>query len=110
MATKKLTLNRTWVWQLKMSGWIAEQKKMGNLLSVPSLKREWLRNNWTGKPLHLRCFFCEYNEKSGCMECPGVLVDRQFRCNVKKYHYSDHPIPFYNKLVSLDRKRKKKNK
>jgi hypothetical protein len=33
-------------------------------------------------------------------------VDDDFECEDTEYDFADHPIAFYNKLVSLDRKRK----
>lgn len=112
---KELTLDETWKQCLRMWKWIAKRVKAGRKEGVEELKEEWLEKNWTGEPLKNGCFFCEYaqyyntEEKCGCAMymCPGRLVNKRFSCCSKTYHYEDHPIAFYNKLVSLNEKRLK---
>ncbi len=113
---KKLTLNETWRLCLKMWRWIAKQVKEGTKKSTDKLKLEWLKNNWAGKKLYGSCFFCEYLEKHpkagnacpSCPSCPAVMIDPKFSCMGTAYDYEGYPIKFYNKLVSLNRKRNKK--
>ena len=117
---KKLTLNETWKWQLRLSGYVAEQKRAGDSRSVDDLKREWLAKNWEGEKIQDNCFFCdysrkhpkktwkpEYNDWPGCPPCPATLVDKNFDCYNGAYHFAYRSIAFYNKLVSLNRKRQK---
>ena len=117
MKAKKLTLNETWRLCLKMWKWIAKQVRAGNQKSIESLKVKWLENNWAGGQVRAYCFFCEYTtthfregENVGCAICPAKLVDKQFDCVDTDYNFSRCPIPFYNKLVSLNRKRLKAKK
>lgn len=112
MKAKKLTLNETWRLCLSMWRWIAKQVRMGSETAVVwDLKYKWLNKNWTKTPPKNECFFCEYTkthyrkDKASCQICPGALVEKQFRCDNRKYHYKSHPIAFYNKLRSLNRKR-----
>lgn len=120
MKTKKLTLDETWVLCLRMWKWIAKQVRVDSKLDVEKLKDEWLERNWKGEPLEESCFFCEYaathNREAkgyrgdcpcGRSTCPAAFVDKQFSCVDNDCNYNDHPIPFYNKLVSLNRKRLK---
>ena len=116
MKTKKLTLDETWVLCLSMWRWIAEQKRAGNTIGIDILKSDWLDKNWAGKEIRSDCFFCDWAirhakrvkpESGGCPDCPGVFVDRQFDCADKNYNFFSKPIAFYNKFVSLNRKRLK---
>ena len=97
-----------------MGRWIAKQKRAGTTLDTGDLKSKWMEDNWSGEYITNNCFFCGYailhetERRIGCEVCPGRLVDKDFRCEDKNYHYAIHPIPFYNKLVSLDKKRQKK--
>jgi len=60
------------------------------------------------------CFFCNFagstHTRSLCCneKCPARRVDNSFYCDNDNYHYLHNPIAFYNKLMALDRKRKKK--
>ncbi len=119
--SKKLTLNETWEYCLSMWQWIAKEKKAGSVTPVAILKSKWLENNWSGKPINATCFFCEYGEKhpkkersrkptKGCMSCPATQIDLTFYCMGSEYDYGCYPIAFYNKLVSLNRKRLKTKK
>ncbi len=119
MAKKKLTLNETWRLCLSMWKWIAKQKRAGTLKDTYNLKVEWLQKHWVGKDVYDECFFCdyqiqhrkrEYEGASDCPGCPGALVDKWFDCYHSGCDWFYNPIAFYNKLVSLNRKRKKKAK
>ena len=124
----KLTLNETWKQCLSMWWWIAKEiRKYGlkkfNLLTedekidfVDSLKEQWLVNHdFDPDEITNTCFFCEKgNPAEDCSRCPGHLVDPSFYCywdtigeKANKYNWCGHPIAFYNKLVSLNRKRLK---
>ena len=116
---KKLTLNETWRLCLSMWKQIAKQKRAGDKKDVESLKEDWLKKYWTGKHIYCECFFCDYQEQRStggdspyiCPDCPAVLVDPKFNCLHKpSYNYKEHPTAFYNKLVSLNRKRKSHSK
>ncbi len=117
---RKLTLEQTWVEQLKMSRWIAQQVKAGSIKSVCSLKHEYLESRIKGYELddvRCECFFCEYNEKQSkpkhesCRLCPARKVDPNFACWNPDYRFTKHPAAFLRKLESLNRKRKlKENK
>ncbi len=111
--SKKLTLNETWEYCLSMWRWIAKQRRARSRSSVPSLKRRWLEYNWSGKDIDGDCFFCDYGlshtkTEDNCDACPAQKIDPEFHCMCIEYDYQDYPIAFYNKLVSLNRKRLKK--
>ncbi len=114
---ERLTLNETWKYCMSMWKWIAKQKKAGSRKKVPALKQQWMTSNKAKNTAISDCFFCEYgmtHERSvtsrgtGCSDCPAVFVDNKFDCEDKKYNWRTSPIAFYNKLVSLNRKRLKK--
>jgi len=106
MQNKKLTLNETWKWQLRLSGYIAKEKRAGSITDVFTLKKTWLEKNWRGKQIFGNCFFCQYGI-GDCTQCPGIKVNARFGCENRTYHFRYKPIAFYNKLVSLNKKRKK---
>lgn len=112
---RELTLSETWKLCLSMWRWIAKQVRAGRT-DVTSLKNEWIEKKGFGseKILH-HCFFCHYTAEDfefseDCNQCPARKIDPYFDCCGGKYYYRPHPIAFYNKLVSLNRKRLKKNK
>lgn len=108
---KRLTLNETWKLCLSMWWWIAGQKKKGNTSNINNLKWEWLEGHgFDYGEISEDCFFCEYitQKDIGCVNCPGKMVSKRFSCTKTTYHYQSKPIAFYNKLVSLNRKRRKK--
>lgn len=122
---KKLSLDETWRLCLKMWKWIAKQiRKYKNFhqLSIAGkteiifqLKRKWCRKN-KYNTLNFDCFFCEYAKNSSytsrnCEEnCPARKIDKEFNCHNLKYDFIRRPITFYNKLVSLNKKRLAKKK
>ena len=116
MKTKKLSLNKTWRLCLSMWRWIARQIRAGSTSSVECLKAEWLEKYRPEEYITYECFFCEYDvhhrqkRDEACGKCPGKLVDEEFACGKAAYHYATQPIAFYNKLVSLNRKRLKAKK
>lgn len=111
---KRLTLNETWVLCLRMWKWIAGQKRKGNIKCVPILKEQWLKEHGFGrKKIRADCFFCEYAFQhreafDTCKSCPGQIINPRFACGNTTYDYQLKPIAFYKKLVSLNKKRKKK--
>ena len=108
---KKLTLNETWIECLKMWKWIAGQKRKGDINSVCSLKRQWLKNNgYCADSVSGNCFFCEYANERGqlCVLCPGKIIDRKFSCSNSDYDYFYRPADFYKKLKRLNKIRLKK--
>lgn len=117
MKQRKLTLDETWKYCLAMWKWIAKQGRAG-CDDIYALKYDWVKAHGFGDwVLCANCFFCEYAEKIAiesdipfCSNCPGQKVDCHFRCRGTDYEYAKHPIEFYNKLVSLNRKRLAKRK
>lgn len=116
---KRLTLDETWKNCLSMWRWIAKEKENENADGVWALKRQWIEeNDLETHEVQNKCFFCEYDrENSGinpdrhtdsCPDCPGSIVDPSFDCYHPDYDFEADPIAFYNKLVSLNRKRLKK--
>lgn len=108
--SKKAELDLCWKNCLSMWRWIAKEVKNDHWLVVSCLKERWLENHGFDENLiPSLCFFCQYDSKRGdiCKKCPGHLVDKEFDCRNEDYHYADKPIAFYNKLVSLNRKRLK---
>lgn len=112
---KRLTLNETWKLCLAMWKWIAGQaKKEGEEgIDIEGLKDQWLKKHGYDKgDISDACFFCEYHRqhptKGTSCNCPATKIDKEFNCMEFGYCYCCHPIAFYNKLVSLNRKRRKK--
>ncbi len=111
---KKFTLNKTWGYCMSMWRWIDRQKKAGSRTDVISLKGQWLREHgFSDIFIERECFFCHYRSThvnrhgDPCHNCPGCMVDREFGCFNSAYNYRRRPKKFFNKLRSLDRKRKK---
>ncbi len=117
---QEMTLNQIWRECLRMWKWIVSVWGTSKYehLCVEELKDIWLeRNNYLriNYP-NEKCFFCDWQKRHSnfnknfdekhCDNCPGELVNIQFYCCNKSYHYSDHPKAFYNKLLKLDKKRK----
>ena len=116
---KRMTLDETWKNCLSMWRWIAKRVRYGCAKNVSSLKREWLKDHRIADGVLFEdCFFCHYHLShkrrvraiEGCEGCPAVFVDRGFVCTHDNYDYDTEPIAFYNKLVSLNRKRLKNKK
>jgi len=108
MGKKNFTLDKTWRLCLSMWRWIAKQKREGRDMEINGLKAEWLRKKGITEDIQGNCFFCHYCP-GHCGACPGKKVDPSFECTNDAYQYYDKPIAFYNKLVSLNRKRKQKS-
>ena len=103
---KRLNLDDTWKYCLRMWRWIAEQRKIDNFLSVSTLKRIWLSDNGFSN-VESNCFFCERNKRNiSCRCCPAALVEERFYCMNDDYHFSHKPIHFYKRLRKLNRLRK----
>jgi len=118
---KKLTLDQTWKKCLSMWRWIAKQKREGSSKDGVGLKHEWLENHgWQQFKIQENCFFCERavllightdTLGVGCSgKCPAQKIEKDFDCQVNGCHWAYDPIAFYNKLVSLNRKRLAKKK
>ena len=107
-------LERCWKNQLRLSGWVAENLVRGKL--VVDMKREWLASHGFRKKRFANCFFCEFAggvPRKGrrqsvfpdCDKCPGRLVNKRFDCRRETYGYYLKTRKFYQKLVSLNKKR-----
>ena len=101
----KMNLGDTWKNCLSMWRWIAKEVRGGDQRSVCELKTVWLNNHDLDGLVTDDCFFCDYGKD--CQTCPGRRVDPKFTCDDISCHWDSHPIAFYNKLVSLNRKRLK---
>ena len=113
---KYLTLNKAWVLCLMQWAWIIKQLDEGSTLCIESLKTKWMDDNQElveqllgTTDIDAYCFFCEYNDRHGgkaCAHCPGKLVDENFDCHSKTYHYQDRPRDFLKEILALDKKRR----
>jgi hypothetical protein len=125
---KRMTLDETWKNCLSMWRWIAKQiknRKGFNGFSlvrkqaiVERLKAEWIESHGFSGIRH-NCFFCEYDwhRDDRCTFCPAEKIEKGFHCHqagflspVLPHSFAYRPIAFYNKLVSLNRKRLKAKK
>ncbi len=110
---KKLNLDETWRLCLQMWKWIARERRKNQRTDIGTLKRQWLREHGI-ESIRFSCFFCEYGQRfvnsSLCQKCPAKMVDKNFNCEKdgRYYHWSERPVAFYNKLVQLNKRRKKK--
>ena len=120
---KKLTLDETWRLCLSMWRWIIKKLRINPELDIEELKDEWLEKHYPQIDLMSSCFFCEYDYQRrlkskakrfwDCPFCPMRIVDKSlkaFCCLNTDFWYEKKPIAFYNKLVSLNRKRLAKRK
>ena len=119
---KKLTLDQTWKLCIDgMWAWIAKERRKSRRLNVMDLKAKWRKKHFPNKKIKFNCFFCEYNMQhkgSLCSECPARKIDSKlgsFWCEEGRggpegTYWFSRPIAFYNKLVSLNRKRLAKRK
>ena len=109
---KRMTLDETWKNCLSMWRWIAKMWRLGCSQNVEELKTEWCEAHGFDM-IESGCFFCHHNGgalENMCRKCPARKVDADFFCMDTHYSYNRHPIAFYNKLVSLNRKRLKGKK
>lgn len=109
---KKLSLDKTWFYCLKMWRWIARQIKAHPYSSVEVLKTKWLEKNGF-KSVISGCFFCAYGTRwsAACLNCPAKKVDRDFHCfGHREYHYCKKPIAFLKEITRLNRIRLKHKK
>ena len=104
-----LTLDMAFDLCLKQWDWIKAQIEAGSKLSVGTLKEQWCKENGY-EDVRSVCFFCEYavHQHSRiaprrCVNCPGRLVDPEFHCNNKEYHYEYNPLAFHAELVRLNK-------
>ncbi len=105
-------LDRTWKNCLRMWKWVSENWTRGD--DVDTMKNEWLRAHKFTRDMYNNCFFCQYMDEhrnqtkhGSCDGCPGTLVSSRFHCMNTTYCFTK-PKAFYRKLVSLDKKRRKK--
>jgi len=97
---KKLSLNETWEQCLKMWRWIVRQPCPRE---VDALKIEWLEKNGFDS-IRAGCFFCEFTEKDkACSRCPGVKIDRYFKCWNEDYEWEEKPATFLRKITELNK-------
>lgn len=126
----KMSLGQTWKNCLSMWRWIAKEVRKHKGWKYWSYKKRRLRvielkSEWTDAHgfdnIEFNCFFCDYAVDSratgcwcirglGCKWCPARKIDSNFDCSHTPYDYTKYPIKFYNKLVSLNRKRPKGKK
>lgn len=109
---KRYNLDETWTLCLSMHRWIAKEVKSKSSFDINDLKKRWLAKHWDGDVLICDCFFCDWvgldeDGDANCSECPARKIDPAFDCCDVEYYYRRKPIAFYNKLVSLNRKRRK---
>jgi len=96
--------------------WIAKEKRKNRRVGVVTLKTRWVKKNGFGEDeIAANCFFCEYDESCQrniecCEDCPARKIDKHFICGHPNYRYNTKPVAFYNKLVSLNRKRLNRRK
>jgi len=116
MKEKPLSLDETWDECLKMWKWISENYRFfaSPFFNTEKAKDYYLTNIRKAiKKPNADCFFCDYVDQeyregglSKCSSCPGRLVDDKFHCVDELYSYTNHPVKFYKKLVSLNARRK----
>ena len=106
------TLSQTWKYCLAMWKWVSENydEEVNN---VGLLKAQWVRENkFSMKYTGTDCFFCDYSNRQkndAChISCPGAMVAPRFDCDHSAYCYGEKPKKFYQKLLRLDAKRRKK--
>lgn len=112
--TSPFTLAQTWKYCLQMWKDVADEyEKYNQQIFVSDLKTQWIKNHgfclqntWSD------CFFCDYANRqkdTSCKtDCPGALVAPHFFCGNSAYNYSTKPRKFYQKLLRMDKKRRKK--
>ncbi len=100
---KKLTLKETWNLCLSQWRWIAKEVRKSPKNNIDDLKEEWV-GKYGFFDIDNNCFFCNYAE-GNCDLCPARKVDKSFDCYTPEYNHKTMPIAFYNKLVSLNKKR-----
>lgn len=76
-------------------------------LNIQAAKYNWLLDNGY-EYVYSNCFFCATTSR--CETCPGVLVDKDFKCYNKAYSYETNRLAFYNKLLELNAIRMKKQR
>lgn len=115
---KRMTLDETWDRCLEMWKWVSKRAGHNSEpYTTAVLKEQWFEKSRFKKHRTEDCFFCDYASEArngpyqGCQECPGKKVISGFHCEKRKtYHWGYKPVAFYNKLVSLNRKRLKGKK
>jgi hypothetical protein len=88
--------------------WIAANWE--NMASISLLKSQWLSENGF-LSITWDCFFCEWafskeDNNVTCENCPGALVDKNFRCINDEFYWREKPEEFYRELLRLNRIRK----
>jgi len=114
---KRMNLDDTWkkceiVWL-----WVKEQEELGTGL------RKYDHPLFDKESVMHSCFFCDYAYRMakkqkqardirgrGCRFCPARKIDKSFDCIDNAYDCNLFPDAFADKIVSLNRKRLKKQK
>lgn len=109
------TLAQTWKHCLAMWKWVSENYVEG-INDVEQLKQQWVKENGF-RLIHSNfggCFFCDYanrQKNSACsVACPGAMVAPRFDCFNSTYYYDTKPKKFYQKLLKMDKKRRRNAK
>ena len=105
---KKLSLEQTWRYCLKMWKWIALKYIENPQRDVHDLKVQWSKENGLESPRESYCLFCQYaaDHENVCGHCPGCLVDPDFSCFNTEYDWEGKPLAFYQELLRLNQIRK----
>ena len=116
----RMTLDDTWKKCLSMWKWVAKEKRVDPSDNADDLKSRWLRSKGI-EGVFETCFFCDHANRHKkdddfdyhtCRLCPARKIEPDFTCcgSNNPHHYHTHSVKFYNKLVSLNRKRLKAKK
>ena len=108
------------VWAECLRMWKAVRVAHEAEMRVEEAKRAWLLSKgYDLEDISYRCFFCAYQEvneegwigepgvEGSCASCPGTLVDPTFCCEPRGKEWYSNPREFYQRLLRLDRKRRK---
>lgn len=117
MKVDNMIFDDLWRECLKCWRWIVKQLKKYPDANVVRLKAEWMKTHGYVNITH-NCLFCESTlwwepfepnecERQDCWYCPAKFVDPTFNCeHADGYEWSLYPAEFYEKLKSLNEKRK----
>jgi hypothetical protein len=109
---KKLNLEDTWKYCMRMWRWIADRIGAGDKRTIVDLKDAWIEKH-NVEYLVNNCFFCQYNFRpiirdncDNCDNCPARKINKGFHCGNVGYAWHSKPIKFYNQLRKLNKLRK----
>ncbi len=102
---------RMWTWIIKNLPEGFSEFSIGRKSNILiTLKEQWLNQHRFTRDVENNCFFCDYAGDSGCFNCPGSLVNPEFRCYRcgigGDCHWIINPIAFEAELARLDAIRK----